>query len=124
MAQHHLGWLYENGKGVEENLDTALDLIKKSADNGIVNSMGVLAGEYEFGRGVPMDLKESYFWSAFAERWAPKDSWVSRNRLSKASEWRAAASEVLREEERVTIETRVIDWMPAERPSTIVLDRH
>ncbi len=51
-AMFNLGWLYEDGNGVEQSYEKAAELYQKAADLGnaiAMNNMGLL---YESGYGV------------------------------------------------------------------------
>jgi uncharacterized protein len=61
-AQFELGRAYEDGKGVEQNDEKAVEWLRKSADQGNApaeNAMGVM---YALGRGVQRDKEEAVRW--------------------------------------------------------------
>jgi TPR repeat protein len=62
QAQFELGRAYEDGKGVEQNDEKAVEWLRKSADQGNApaqNAMGVM---YALGRGVQRDKEEAVRW--------------------------------------------------------------
>lgn len=54
-AQYMLGWLYENGQGVPNDLGKAAELFQKAADQGFAYAQYNLGVAYENGLGVPKD---------------------------------------------------------------------
>jgi TPR repeat protein len=63
IAQLNVGYAYENGDGVDQDMKTALDWYRKSADHedGFVGAY-VLGECYERGKGVEKNLKEALHW--------------------------------------------------------------
>lgn len=57
-----LGWLYENGKGVEKNFSEAVRSYRKGADLGHALSMSNLGLMYVNGQGVRKDVAEGMRW--------------------------------------------------------------
>lgn len=57
QAMYLLGTLYEQGKGVEKDMDLAVDYMKKSADMGCGPAICALADMYYEGRGVDQDYE-------------------------------------------------------------------
>lgn len=65
-AQNNLGVLYENGKGVPQDLNEALKWYRLAAEQnygGAENNLGLI---YALGRGVPRDPVRSYMWFSLA----------------------------------------------------------
>jgi TPR repeat protein len=61
-AMTALGWLYDNGMGVEKDLKQAADWYRKGADAGNALGMNNLGVDYENGIGVEKDPKQAADW--------------------------------------------------------------
>jgi TPR repeat protein len=59
-AQHNLGYMYEQGMGVDRDLAQAFTWYSKSADQGFAASQNDLGAMYADGIGVPQDLVRAY----------------------------------------------------------------
>src|SRR5258708_38333395 len=65
-AQNNLGVLYENGKGVPQDISEALKWYRLAAEQnygGAENNLGLI---YALGRGVPRDPVRSFMWFSLA----------------------------------------------------------
>lgn len=58
-AQCALGYMYSQGKGVEQNSKRAAELYSKAANQGLAKAQYNLATLYLDGRGVPKDTKKA-----------------------------------------------------------------
>jgi TPR repeat protein len=58
-AQHSIGWMYENGLGVEKDMKAAADWYQKALDNGHKGAGLNLGNMYDDGDGVPQDYKKA-----------------------------------------------------------------
>lgn len=67
-AQCNIGWLYENGKGVERNYTTAIKWYLKSAMQGNAAAQNHLGGMYYRGHGVKRDYSVAMEWFLQAAR--------------------------------------------------------
>jgi hypothetical protein len=66
-ALNNLALLYDSGLGVEQNPETASDLLKRAAQQGFPLAMYNLALRYKSGdRGIRRDLVQAYEWFAKA----------------------------------------------------------
>ncbi len=65
-AQYFLGRMYEEGRGVERNPETAAKWYRKAAEKGVPDAQFRLAGCYERGAGVPQDMEYAYGWYSVA----------------------------------------------------------
>jgi TPR repeat protein len=61
-AQHNLGVLYEQGKGVQQDFKQALVWYRKAADQGLATSQCSLGGMYFKGQGVQQDDTQAAAW--------------------------------------------------------------
>ena len=61
-AQYNLGVMYENGKGVTQDLKEAVKWYRKSAEQGTAMAQYNLGVMYENGKGVTQDFKEAVKW--------------------------------------------------------------
>src|SRR5207244_4332787 len=65
-AQNNLGVLYENGKGVPQDINEALKWYRLAAEQnygGAENNLGLI---YALGRGAPRDPVRAYMWFSLA----------------------------------------------------------
>ncbi|EXX50137.1 hypothetical protein RirG_273700 [Rhizophagus irregularis DAOM 197198w] len=58
---NNLAIFYENGEGIEKNLEKAFHWYQKAAENGNENAMNNLAICYESGEGIEKDLKKAFY---------------------------------------------------------------
>jgi TPR repeat protein len=56
MAQRNLGFCYENGTGVQQDLEKAVEWYTKAAEQGYAMAQNDLGFCYESGTGVQQDL--------------------------------------------------------------------
>ena len=61
-AQHNLGFMYENGKGVPEDDKEAVKWYARAAEQGLAKAQSNLGNRYYNGEGVPQDYKEAVKW--------------------------------------------------------------
>jgi hypothetical protein len=61
-AQYNLGTMYDNGDGVEVNLQEAAEWFRKSADQGYGEAQRCVGVYYLYGRHYPVDIKEALKW--------------------------------------------------------------
>lgn len=55
-AYYHLGWMYQDGIGTQQDYEQAVFWYQKSSDLGNIIATNNLADKYEHGLGVPLDL--------------------------------------------------------------------
>ena len=65
-AQHNLGIMYENGKGVRKDFDEAARWYRKAAEQGDAESQYDLGFMYLMGQGVPQDYTLGEMWLGLA----------------------------------------------------------
>jgi TPR repeat protein len=68
QAQHNLGVMYANGRGVPKDDATAVRWYRKAADQGLADAQFNLGIKYELGRGVAKDDATSVLWYRKAVR--------------------------------------------------------
>jgi len=61
-AQTYMGYLYENGLGVDQNYGEAAKWYRRAADQGNAFAQGNLGYLYENGLGVPQDYGQAAHW--------------------------------------------------------------
>lgn len=61
-SQYRLGYCYQSGSGVDQNLSTANEWYVKAAKQGHVDAQYKLGYSYQVGRGVPIDLDSALQW--------------------------------------------------------------
>ncbi|MDH3371029.1 MAG: sel1 repeat family protein, partial [Gammaproteobacteria bacterium] len=61
-AQYAIGRLYEKGRGVERNFETAISWYRKAAERGHADSEYRIAVGYAYGLGVARDEAEGLSW--------------------------------------------------------------
>jgi len=61
-AQHKLGFMYANGRGVTQDEAAAVSWYRKAADQGYANAQSNLGVMYANGQGVPQDYVQAHKW--------------------------------------------------------------
>ena len=61
-AMHDLGWLYDHGEGVEQDMKKAICWYERAAEQNHPAAMNSLGECYAMGRGVPRDLETAMEW--------------------------------------------------------------
>jgi len=61
-AQHSLGWMYGNGRGVLKDYKQAVKWYQKAADQGGADAQHNLGVMYAYGKGVLKDLSKAKYW--------------------------------------------------------------
>ena len=65
-AQNNLGVIYENAKGVPQDINEALKWYRLAAEQGYGGAQNNLGLIYALGRGVPRDPVRAYMWFSLA----------------------------------------------------------
>ena len=65
-AMHDLGWHYDHGEGVEQDMKKAICWYERAAEQNHPAAMNSLGECYAMGRGVPRDLETP--WNGIAAR--------------------------------------------------------
>jgi hypothetical protein len=81
VNQRHLGYLYEEGKGVPQSDAEAIRWYRKAADQGDAEAERNLGLMYAYGKGVPLDVDEAAKWFRKAADQGNQDSKDSLARL-------------------------------------------
>ena len=66
-AQYAIGLIYDRGKGVKQNKETAVNWYRKAAEGGLPQAQYSMGMHYAKGEGVPQDLREALTWFQIAE---------------------------------------------------------
>ena len=66
LAQHNLGYMYANGKGVTQDNAEAVKWYRLAAEQGLGQSQGFLSYAYHEGKGVTQDNAEAVKWARLA----------------------------------------------------------
>ena len=61
-AQHKMGWMYENGRGVPQDYKTAVKWTRLAAEQGDADAQYNLGSMYRKGQGVLQDYKTAQKW--------------------------------------------------------------
>jgi len=61
-AMERLGWMYEQGRGVNRDLSRASYFFSQAADAGIADAQYAIGVMYQTGKGKNLDLKQAKFW--------------------------------------------------------------
>ena len=61
-AQHNIGMMYYDGKGVRQNYSEALKWLHKAAQQGLASAEYNIGLMYDIGQGVPQDYLEALKW--------------------------------------------------------------
>jgi uncharacterized protein len=88
-----LGYLYQHGFGVNQNLKEAFRWHEQGARGGNLASMLALARMYENGEGTKTDRVQAFVWSLVAARKGNQDAIVDANRVRASmseKEWKDA----------------------------------
>lgn len=68
QAYYNLGVVYNDGKAVPRNLETAAEMFRRGAEKGSVLAAFALAQAYRRGEGVAVDYGQAAHWYAFAAK--------------------------------------------------------
>jgi TPR repeat protein len=62
-SQYQLGTLYDEGDGIDENNEKAVEWYRKSAEQGYAKAQGYLSQMYFLGEGVQLDDEKAAYWA-------------------------------------------------------------
>ena len=82
-AQYNVGFMYEEGRGVPQDLVESAKWYSKAAGQGYVDAQRSLGLKYEFGLGVPQDYVLAHMWYNLAAAGGDRPSAKARNTLAK-----------------------------------------
>ena len=63
QAQFDLGWMYDEGNGIEQDSSEATKWYRKAAERGLAMAQLNLGAMYEIGEGIPQDYQEAARWN-------------------------------------------------------------
>ena len=81
MAQHNLGFMYDNGQGTPQDYAEAVKWYRLAAEQGHAQALNNLGFMYENGHGVLQDYAEAHKWYNLAASRQTNEE--SRNRAIK-----------------------------------------
>lgn len=61
-AQYILGWIYQNGQGVPQDLAESAKWYERAAEKGNPDAQSALGSYYMSGSGVPQDSEKAVYW--------------------------------------------------------------
>ena len=98
-AQYKIGWMYQEGQGVEQDFKEALKWFQKSAEQGHADGQTSLGGMYYSGEGVEQDNATSYAWWNIAATNGVENAKIWKLKIAKAMtpEQIAKAEELVKE---------------------------
>ena len=83
-AQHNLGYMYHQGKGVLQDYAQARKWWLKAADQGIVESQYSLGLMYHKGDGVAQDYVQAHMWYNLAAAQGYEDAAEQRDKVAES----------------------------------------
>jgi TPR repeat protein len=104
-AQAMLGFMYENGFGVPQAYDVAVDLYRRSAEHGDPSGQYLLGLMYDKGHGIEHDVVLAYKWLDLAAAGAPARDRENYTKLRNAVASKMSLVQV-EEGQRLAIEWR------------------
>ena len=66
-AQYAIGLIYDKGKGVRQNKETAVNWYRKAAEGGLARAQYSMGMRYARGEGVTQNLREALMWFRVAQ---------------------------------------------------------
>ncbi len=79
LAQHNLGLMYANGKGVPQDYAEAVKWYRRAAEQGDAYAQNNLGLMYANGKGVPQDYAEAVKWYRRAAKWYQGNATAQHN---------------------------------------------
>ncbi|MEH2561439.1 tetratricopeptide repeat protein [Bradyrhizobium sp. AZCC 2289] len=105
-AQAYLGFLFETGRGVPQNLTEAAMWYRRAAEQGDSLAQYSLGLLYDRGQGVPRDIVEASKWLNLSTAGAPRRAREARARIRDAVTTKMTRGEVAR------ARLRALEWAP------------
>jgi TPR repeat protein len=109
-AQSSLGYMYQSGLGVPEDLGQAANLFHEAAEHGYAPAMVNLGAMFEVGAGVPQDNVEAYKWYSLAVSNFKTEAEVTARDVATAN--RKTLSARMSGSELADAQQAVSDWKP------------
>ena len=81
-AQHNLGLMYANGRGVPQDYKTAVKWLRLAAEQGDASAQGTLGLLYGMGQGVPEDYVYAHMWFIVAASSGKKNAIAYRDKVA------------------------------------------
>src|SRR3954468_12994313 len=106
MAQSHLGFLFETGRGVPQNYTEAAMWYRRAAEQGDSRAQYSLGLLYDRGQGVPQDIVEASKWLNLSTAAAPPRAREARARIRDSVTTKMTRGEIARSR------LRALEWVP------------
>lgn len=106
-AQTYLGYMFETGRGVPQNLAEAAMWYRRAAEQGDSLAQYSLGLLYDRGQGVPRDIIEASKWLNLSTAAAPREAREARARIRNAVTSKMTRGEIA--EARL----RALEWAPS-----------
>jgi TPR repeat protein len=84
QAQFSLAILYDEGEGVQKDIQKAAFWYRKAAEQGHRDAQFNLGQLYSVGKGVPKDLQQAYFWWILASTDGDEEATENRDKAERA----------------------------------------
>ena len=105
-AQAYLGFLFQTGRGVPQNLTEAAMWYRRAAEQGDSLAQYSLGLLYDRGQGVPRDIVEASKWLNLSTAGAPRRAREARARIRDAVTTKMTRGEIAR------ARLRALEWAP------------
>jgi TPR repeat protein len=105
-AQSIVGFLYETGRGLPQNLTVACYWYRRAAEQGDPTAQYLLGLQYDRGQGVPHDLVEAEKWLILATAAAVRPTQEVRARIRDAYLTKMTRGEI------AAARFRAVSWTP------------
>ena len=105
-AQSYLGFMFETGRGVPQNLTEAAMWYRRAAEQGDSLAQYSLGLLYDRGQGVPRDIVEASKWLNLSTAAAPRRAREARARIRDAVTTKMTRGELARSR------LRALEWAP------------
>ncbi|MBR0937996.1 tetratricopeptide repeat protein [Bradyrhizobium jicamae] len=105
-AQAYLGYLFQTGRGVPQNLTEAAMWYRRAAEQGDSLAQYSLGLLYDRGQGVPRDIVEAGKWLNLATAAAPPAARDARQRIRDAVNGKMSRGELAQ------ARLRALEWAP------------
>src|SRR4030066_2782 len=109
LAQHNLGLMYEEGRGVPQDYAEAMKWYRRAAERGISGAQHNRGAMYERGEGVPQDYVMAHMWYTLA---ASRYSASEEEKREKALKNRDLVASLMTPAQVAEAQRLVREWKP------------